>query len=103
MARLFHAFHHDYEIHVEQTAEPRFNVVMTPYANRKPIVLHAYATAAEAEAAARKFPACYQTAAVKGFALQDKYFVNGSGKSVHISFAMDLGLTLERFRSVLDA
>lgn len=102
MTPLFHSYHHHYEIFVEQTPERQFHVIYTPYASRKAVVLQAYAAAADAKAAARRFPAYLQLAEMKGYRLEDKFFVHGSGKSVHVSFAMDPRMTREQFRTILD-
>jgi len=99
---LFHSYHHHYEIMVEETPERQFHVIYTPYAGSKPVVLQAYTAAADAEAAARRFPAYLQLAELKGYRLEDKYFVHSSGRSVHVSFAMDPRMTREKFRAILD-
>jgi hypothetical protein len=81
-----------------------FMVIRTSYAPiHQESVLHAFPGEQEAVKAAKQFPARYQLAKVRGYVLEDQYFQHANGKSIHISFAMDLSISNEKFRSILDS
>lgn len=101
MGNVFHAFDHQYELYVEETASKRYYVTINLYSQPAPIVLHAYSSKEEAIAAAHSFPKLYRTAQQRGFNLSGQYFEHPSGKSVHVSFAMEPGTTPDKFMKVL--
>lgn len=104
MKNHYHSFHHHYELLVQESPSNQYWVVMKLDRVTPPteIVLHEYRYKDMAITAATIFPELYQFAQVKGFTLEDKYFVNSQGKSIHISFAMESTMTLEQFRAILD-
>jgi hypothetical protein len=100
----FNSFHSDYELTVQETHHRKYMVVMTSYSQDNPTnVLHVYTSEQEAVQAAKQFPARYQLAKVRGYILQNQYLQHSSGKSIHISFVMDLSISDEKFRSILDS
>jgi hypothetical protein len=99
----FNSFHSDYELTVRKMGSS-YMVILTSYAPvHQEAVLHAYPVEQEAVQAAKQFPARYQLAKVRGYVLEDQYFQHANGKSIHISFAMDLSISNEKFRSFLDS
>lgn len=101
MGNVYHAFDLDYELYVEESSAQKYYVVMKVYAEEQPVVLHAYSTKVEAIAAAQAFPKLYRTARLKGFELNGQYFEHPSGKSVHVSFAMEPGASPDKFMKIL--
>jgi hypothetical protein len=104
MSMTFNSFHSDYELTVQSTHHQKYMVVMTNYQqNNQSNVLHVYSSEPEAVQAAKLFPARYQQAQVRGYILQNQYLQHSSGKSIHISFVMDLSISDEKLRSILDS
>lgn len=101
MGNVFHAFDHQYELYVEETAARRYHVIINIYSEAEPIVLHAYPIKEDAIAAAQTFPKLYRTAQQRGFRLAGQYFEHADGRSVHVSFAMEPGTTPDKFMKVL--
>lgn len=101
MGNVYHTFDHQYELYVEETAHKRYHVVINIYAEREPIVLHAYSSKEEAIAVAQTFPKLYRIAQQRGFELSGQYFEHPDGRSVHVSFATEPGTTPDRFMKVL--
>ncbi|PYI55790.1 hypothetical protein [Paenibacillus flagellatus] len=101
MGNVYHAFDHEYELYVEEHTGGRYHVVLNVYAEREPVVLHAYSAKEEAIAAAQTFPKLYRIAQQRGFRLDGQYFEHPDGRSVHVSFAMEPGTTTDRFMKVL--
>ncbi|MDF2721403.1 MAG: hypothetical protein K0Q59_1078 [Paenibacillus sp.] len=101
MGNVYHTFDLHYELYVEETASMRYYVTMNVYSQPAPVVLHAYSSKEQAIAAAQLFPKLYRTAQQKGFVLSGQYFEHSSGKSVHVSFAMEPGTTPDKFMKIL--
>lgn len=101
MGNVFHAFDHDFELYVEESAMRRYHLVLKWYNDNSPAVLHAYSSKDEAISAARMFPKLLRTAQQKGYRLAGQYFEHPSGRSVHISFAVEPGMSQDKFMKVL--
>lgn len=101
MGNVFHAFDHQYELYVEETAARKYYVVINMYSEPEAIVLHAYPIKEDAIAAAQTFPKLYRIAQQKGFSLAGQYFEHPDGRSVHVSFAMAPGTTPDKFMKIL--
>lgn len=101
MGNVYHAFDYGYELYVEEGPAQRYHVVIHEYKEGGPVVLHAYPDKETAIAAAKSFPKLYRTAMQRGFRLKGQYFEHPSGKSVHVSFAMEPGTTTDQFMKVL--
>lgn len=101
MGNVYHAFDHQYELYVEETGQRGYHVTIKLYAGTRPIVLHAYTDKQAAINAAQTFPKLYRTAQQRGFLLEGQYFEHPDGRSVHVSFAMEPGMTPDQFMKVL--
>lgn len=101
---IYHSFHNQYEIIVRKSAQGSYLVVYLPYApDGQETVLHAYPREEEAIRGAKLFPERYQHALLRGYVLENQSLLHSSGKSIHLSFAMDLSISSERFRVILDS
>jgi hypothetical protein len=100
MGNVFHAYDHDYEIYVEQIGN-MYHVVKKSYTAASPVVLHAYAGKEEAIASARIFPKLHRIAVQRGYQLDGQFFRHSDGRSVHVSFAMEPGMSADRFMKLL--
>ena len=99
----YHSYHSTYELAVRTTGPLQYMVIFQPYApGAAEVVLHAFSTEDEAIRAAKAFPERYQLAVVRGYVLEQSYFIHSSGKAIHVSFAMDLSISNEKFRHILD-
>ncbi|GAB2693897.1 hypothetical protein ACFQWB_02755 [Paenibacillus thermoaerophilus] len=101
MNPLYHSYHSSYELTVCKSAGGymlQFESYRQPGA---PISLHEFAREEDAAAAAKRFPELYQQAELQGYTLKGPFFVHSTGKSVHVSFVFEPGMTLNRFRELL--
>lgn len=101
MSQLHHSYHATYELSVERSGGGCL-LIYEPY--RQPSVripLHEFVSAEDANAAAKRFPELLQHAELQGYSLNGPSFVHSSGRSVHVSFAFEPGMTLNRFRELL--